>query len=59
MKKAINHVFDEIAISSKSYWDQFPNWQKQLIDERLKCIAQNPDRIRPIEELFDELDSIS
>ncbi len=32
------------------------DWQKQLIDKRLECIAQNPDRLRPIEELFDELD---
>ena len=33
-----------------------PEWQKQLIDQRLEAIAQNPDRLRPIDELFDELD---
>jgi hypothetical protein len=31
-------------------------WQKQLIDNRLDAIAKNPDRLRPIDELFDELD---
>jgi hypothetical protein len=31
-------------------------WQKQLIDQRLEAIAQNPDRLRPIDELFSELD---
>jgi hypothetical protein len=34
-----------------------PEWQKQLIDKRMECIAQNPERVRPIEELFNELDS--
>jgi hypothetical protein len=33
-----------------------PEWQIQLIDERLEAIAQNPDRLKPIEELFSELD---
>ena len=33
-----------------------PEWQKQLIDQRLEAIAKNPDRLRPIDELFDELD---
>lgn len=34
-----------------------PAWQKQLIDERLKAIAQNPEKLKPIEELFQELDT--
>lgn len=34
-----------------------PSWQKKLIDERLKAIEENPERIRPIEELFEELDN--
>lgn len=34
-----------------------PDWQKQLIDRRLKDIAENPESIRLIEELFTELDS--
>ncbi|OQP55963.1 hypothetical protein A4H97_20465 [Niastella yeongjuensis] len=33
-----------------------PEWQKQLIDQRLAAIAQNPDRLHPIDELFSELD---
>jgi hypothetical protein len=33
-----------------------PDWKKQLIDKRLECIAQNPERIRSGEELFEELD---
>ena len=34
-----------------------PDWQKEIIDSRLECIAQNPDRIRQIDELFYELDN--
>ncbi len=33
-----------------------PEWQKQLIDQRLAAIEQNPDRLKPIDELFSELD---
>jgi hypothetical protein len=33
-----------------------PQWQKDLIDVRLKKIADNPECLRPIEELFEELD---
>lgn len=33
-----------------------PEWQKQLIDQRLQAISENPERLRPIDELFDELD---
>ena len=33
-----------------------PEWQKQLIDQRLAAIDQNPDRLKPIDELFSELD---
>ena len=35
---------------------QIPDWQKQLIDQRLAAIAQNPERLKPIDELFSELD---
>jgi hypothetical protein len=35
---------------------QIPDWQKQLIDQRFAAIAQNPDRLKPIDELFSELD---
>ncbi|MBO9572425.1 MAG: addiction module protein [Chitinophagaceae bacterium] len=33
-----------------------PEWQKKLIDQRLKAIAQDPSRLKPIDELFNELD---
>jgi hypothetical protein len=33
-----------------------PEWQRQLIDQRLAAIAENPQRLRPIDELLDELD---
>ena len=33
-----------------------PQWQKDLIDARLADLKDNPDRIRPISELFEELD---
>ncbi len=33
-----------------------PNWQKKLLDTRLKAITKNPMSIKPIDELFNELD---
>ncbi len=33
-----------------------PQWQKDLIDKDLKEIADNPQCLRPIEELLEELD---
>ncbi len=36
---------------------ELPQWQKQLIDTRLKIIGENPERLHPIEELFDELNT--
>jgi len=33
-----------------------PQWQKDIIDRDLKAIADAPHRLRPIEELFEELD---
>lgn len=33
-----------------------PDWQKQILDERLKDIEKNPTSLRPISELFDILD---
>ncbi len=34
-----------------------PEWQKQLLDHRLEVIAKNTSSIKPIKELFNELDS--
>ncbi len=31
-------------------------WLKQIIDERLNYLINNPDCIEPIEKLFNELD---
>ncbi|RYE12723.1 MAG: addiction module component CHP02574 family protein [Sphingobacteriaceae bacterium] len=36
---------------------ELPQWQKELIDTRLKLISENPMRLLPIEELFEELDN--
>ena len=36
---------------------EIPEWQKQLLDKRLEAIAKNPGSVKPIDELFDELDS--
>ncbi len=36
---------------------ELPQWQKDMIDARLKEIAEHPERMQPIEELFAELDS--
>jgi hypothetical protein len=33
-----------------------PDWQKEIIDARLADLKNNPNRIRPISELFEELD---
>lgn len=35
---------------------ELPDWQKQLIDQRLQAIASDPNRLHPIEELLEELD---
>ena len=33
-----------------------PNWQKELLETRLKTIAKNPKSIKSIDELFNELE---
>jgi len=35
---------------------KLPEWHKQLIDGRLDALEKNPQLIRPISELLDELD---
>ncbi|WP_310560152.1 addiction module protein [Flavobacterium sp.] len=32
-----------------------PQWEKDLIDRRLEAIAENPERLKPIESLLEEL----
>lgn len=34
---------------------ELPQWEKKLIDSRLEAIAKNPERLKPIESLFEEL----
>jgi hypothetical protein len=33
---------------------EFPQWHKDIIDARLDHIKLNPEKIRPISELWDE-----
>jgi ribosome-binding ATPase YchF (GTP1/OBG family) len=28
------------------------NWQKEIVDNRINAITQNPERLKPIENLF-------
>ncbi len=35
-----------------------PDWQKELIDNRLAAIEKNPERILPIDGLMAELDRL-
>ena len=32
-----------------------PQWQKDILDRRLQIIQNHPERLHPIEELFEEL----
>jgi hypothetical protein len=34
-----------------------PQWQKDVLDKRLQAIADNPSRLRPVEELYEALDA--
>lgn len=35
--------------------EELPQWEKDLIDSRLEAIAKNPERLKPIESLLEEL----
>ena len=39
----------------ESIGQDLPQWEKDLIDKRLSNIQANPKRLRPINELFEEL----
>jgi hypothetical protein len=43
-------------ISDNSGDGDLAQWQKDIIDKNLKEIADNPACLRPIDELFEELD---
>ena len=32
------------------------DWQKEILTERLEAISKNPNRVKPIQGLFDVLD---
>jgi hypothetical protein len=34
---------------------ELPQWEKDLIDSRLEAISKNPERLKPIESLLQEL----
>jgi hypothetical protein len=34
-------------------FNDIPDWQKKLLDERLEFIKNHPDSLRPIEELLE------
>lgn len=36
--------------------NDIPEWQKEILTKRLEAIAKNPERIKPIQGLFDALD---
>ena len=36
--------------------NDIPDWQKELLVSRLEAIAKNPERVKPIQGLFDALD---
>lgn len=36
--------------------NDIPSWQKEILTSRLEAIAKNPERIKPIQGLFDALD---
>ncbi len=36
--------------------DEIPDWKKEILTARLAAIAKQPERIKPIEGLFDALD---
>jgi hypothetical protein len=59
---AVQVPIDEWVLLKSKYPDidtndiSLPDWQKELIDNRLDTIKQNPGRILPIDTLIEELD---
>jgi hypothetical protein len=35
---------------------KLPDWHKEIIDSRLDALNKEPDKVRPISDLMDELD---
>jgi hypothetical protein len=50
----LRHKYPEI----ETPLSDIPQWQKELIDQRLSMIEENPGRILPPDSLFEELDRV-
>ncbi len=37
---------------------ELPQWQKDIIDTRLDAIAKDPQRLKPIENLFEAMNKV-
>ncbi len=37
--------------------NEIPEWQKQLLNRRIEAIVKKPNSVKPIDKLFEELDS--
>lgn len=35
--------------------DELPQWQKEILDQRMMLIHQNPDSVMPLEEFIAEM----
>ncbi|MDR2207200.1 MAG: addiction module component CHP02574 family protein [Flavobacteriaceae bacterium] len=35
--------------------EELADWEKEFIDERLDAISKNPERLQPVEDLFETL----
>jgi hypothetical protein len=60
---AVQILINEWELIKDKYPDidsdiSLPEWQKELIDNRLASIKKNPERVRSIEGLIKELDQI-
>lgn len=51
-------VVEKIKAIMSTANDDIPQWQKDILDKRLNDCKKNPDKFKPIEELFDALDRI-
>jgi putative addiction module component (TIGR02574 family) len=37
--------------------EQLPQWQKNMIDQRLESYKKNPEKAMPIEQFFEQMDN--
>ena len=36
--------------------EEFPHWQKNIIDQRLELYKKHPERVMPIKQFFEQMD---